>query len=202
MLRYLHPAIFSFTVYSLHNCFFLLYFNSISSLSEYLGCFDRNDHIYLGERYGYNLFSQDNGYNYITGGGGIVFNLKSLKKLVKSCSCPSISSPDDMIISSCLKQHNIHPIHSSLFHQARPNDYSSDIIDKNTISFHKFWQINPYEIYKKFFHRRDEEYYRLNKNLLTECKLHNGNSDEYKRVKSIKNVNQNTNQRNIKHIEF
>lgn len=146
---------------------------SISSLSEYLGCFDKSEYIYLGERYGYDLFSDDNGFNYITGGGGIVFNLKTIRKLVNSCTCPSPSSPDDMIISSCLKSLNIEAIHSSLFHQARNKDYSVEVLEKNSISFHKFWQIDPIATYEKWFRKRDEEYYKINKHLLSDYKYLN-----------------------------
>lgn len=70
----------------------------------------------MGERYGYRLHSSD-GFNYITGGGGIVFSLSVVKKLVNNCSCPSDSSPDDMIIAMCLQRLGIPSIHSSKFHQ-------------------------------------------------------------------------------------
>lgn len=152
-----------------HRYFFLSpIIDSTSHLSEYLGCFDRNDYIYLGERYGFDLFADDGGSNYITGGGGIVFNLKTLRKIVESCTCPSPSSPDDMIIAACLKQHDIEPIHSTLFHQARPKDYPSETLSRNSISFHKFWQIDPIVEYGKWFRRKDEEYFRINKHLLAD----------------------------------
>jgi UDP-glucose:O-linked fucose beta-1,3-glucosyltransferase len=138
-------------------------------LSEYLGCFNKNEHIYLGERYGFNLFNEG-GFNYITGGGGIVFNLKTLKLLVKKCSCPAKNSPDDMIFGACLKSSEIDPIHSSLFHQARSNDYPLDAIDNNSISFHKFWLIDPFEVYQKWFQQQDKKYYKLNKEILSDCK--------------------------------
>jgi UDP-glucose:O-linked fucose beta-1,3-glucosyltransferase len=143
--------------------------NSISSLSEYIGCFDKSDYIYLGERYGYDLFSDDHGYNYITGGGAIVFNVKTVEKFIDSCSCPSTSSPDDMIIASCLKQFNIEPIHSSLFHQARTKDYPHEILEKNSISFHKFWDIEPIVVYEKWFRKKDEEYFKINQYFKHEC---------------------------------
>jgi len=72
----------------------------------------------MGERYGYDLLSE-NGYNYITGGGGIVFNRDLVEELINTCTCPTISSPDDMIIGLCLKQLGIMPIHSTRFHQVR-----------------------------------------------------------------------------------
>jgi UDP-glucose:O-linked fucose beta-1,3-glucosyltransferase len=120
----------------------------------------------LGERYGYDLFSDDGGYNYITGGGGIVFNLKTVRRIVESCTCPSPSSPDDMIIASCLRQFDIEPIHSSLFHQARPRDYPRSVLNRNSISFHKFWQIDPLEEYARWARKRDEEYFEINKHLI------------------------------------
>lgn len=70
----------------------------------------------MGERYGYRLHSSD-GFNYITGGGGIVFSLNVIKILLKHCNCPAASSPDDMIIGLCLQRLNIEAIHSSRFHQ-------------------------------------------------------------------------------------
>ena len=99
-----------------------------------------------------------------------MFNLKTLRKLVNSCSCPSASSPDDMIISSCLKPLNIEAIHSSLFHQARNKDYSPEVLERNSISFHKFWQIDPIAVYERWFRKRDEEYYKINKHLLSDYK--------------------------------
>lgn len=91
---------------------------SVSTLLGYLKRFDANADIYLGERYGYQLLSP-NGFNYITGGGGIVFSLSVIEKLAHICRCPSPHSPDDMIIALCLQRIGIEPIHSSRFHQVR-----------------------------------------------------------------------------------
>ncbi|KAJ6650035.1 Beta-1,3-glucosyltransferase, partial [Pseudolycoriella hygida] len=124
---------------------------SVKQLQNTLGCYDsQNEDIYLGERYGYRLLSPD-GFNYITGGGGIVFSIRTIKKLVNRCSCPTRSAPDDMIIGVCLKQLGIEPIHSPRFHQARPIDYSKELLTDSPISFHKFWQIDPLEVYRKWF---------------------------------------------------
>lgn len=177
---------------------FLLH--STSSLTEFLGCFNKNDYIYLGERYGYDLFSEDSGYNYITGGGGIVFSLKTVKRIVKSCSCPSPSSPDDMIIASCLRQFEIEPIHSTLFHQARPKDYPADVISRNSISFHKFWQIDPVIEYAKRFRKKDEEYFEINKHLAQDFKYLNRECMSSQAVEN--NFNQNVNQNEISHAEL
>ncbi|XP_037042574.1 beta-1,3-glucosyltransferase [Bradysia coprophila] len=129
---------------------------SVRQLQRTLSCYDSYDgDLYLGERYGYRLLSPD-GFNYITGGGGIVFSLSTINKLINRCSCPTSSAPDDMIIGICLKQLGIEPIHSSLFHQARPTDYSEELLTDSPISFHKFWQIDPYEVYSKWFRNTNE----------------------------------------------
>lgn len=94
-----------------------MFCSSVKQLQQTLGCYDSYvDDLYLGERYGYRLLSPD-GFNYITGGGGIVFSVTTIHKLLNQCSCPTSSAPDDMIIAICLKQLGIEPIHSSLFHQ-------------------------------------------------------------------------------------
>lgn len=94
--------------------------------------------------------------NSISGGGGIILSVRILKNLAKTCSCPSNSSPDDMIIAACLQRLDVVPIHSSLFHQARPNDYPLEILSQKTISFHKHWQINVKNMYSKWFERDDQ----------------------------------------------
>lgn len=95
---------------------YVLHVRSVSTLLGYLKRFDANADIYLGERYGFQLFSP-NGFNYITAGGGIVFSLSVIEKLVQICRCPSPASPDDMVIALCLQRIGIEPIHSSRFHQ-------------------------------------------------------------------------------------
>ncbi|XP_055295645.1 beta-1,3-glucosyltransferase [Sitodiplosis mosellana] len=135
----------------------------VSTLLGYLKRFNANADVYLGERYGYQLLSR-NGFNYITGGGGIVFSLSVIEKLVQNCRCPSSSSPDDMIIALCLQRIGIEPIHSSRFHQARPIDYPEEVLLYNKpISFHKFWQIDPYYVYEHWLRQSDTNVVEANK---------------------------------------
>lgn len=94
-----------------------------------------------------------------------------------------------MVIAACLKNHEIDPIHSSLFHQARMKDYPPDTVDKNSISFHKFWQIDPFVVYDKMFHQKDRKYYEINKSILAECR------------NPRKEINQNRNQK-IVHVDL
>lgn len=57
------------------------------------------------------------GYNYITGGGGMVFSMPLVKKILKNCKCPTPDAPDDMIIGACITNLKIPIIHSPTFHQ-------------------------------------------------------------------------------------
>ncbi|XP_055546325.1 beta-1,3-glucosyltransferase [Wyeomyia smithii] len=137
---------------------------SPSALTRHLSCFDADKDVYLGERYGYHLLTKrgegteesDYGYNYITGGGGIVISVSILDALLQSCECPSASSPDDMIIAACMYRVGVRPVHSPLFHQARPSDYPPEILAPDSISFHKHWQIDPYHVYNRWFRLNDE----------------------------------------------
>lgn len=87
-------------------------------LRELLSCYDEKDRVALGERYGYNVQGSQ-GYNYITGGGGIVFSRPLFEQLSSPgvCDCPSLSSPDDMFLGICLAQLGVNITHSPLFHQ-------------------------------------------------------------------------------------
>ncbi|XP_053693649.1 uncharacterized protein LOC128741695 isoform X2 [Sabethes cyaneus] len=148
---------------------------SPSALVRHLSCFDFNKDVYLGERYGYHLLTTRGdgtaesgyGYNYITGGGGIVISVTILDALLRSCECPSASSPDDMIIAACLYRLGVRPVHSPLFHQARPSDYPPEILGPDSISFHKHWQIDPYHVYNRWFRLNDELWYRQNTDRVT-----------------------------------
>uniref|UniRef100_A0A8D8KNY8 Beta-1,3-glucosyltransferase n=1 Tax=Culex pipiens TaxID=7175 RepID=A0A8D8KNY8_CULPI len=143
---------------------------SPSALAHHLGHYNPSVDLYLGERYGYHLLSRDatgsysgesdgQGYNYITGGGGIVLSVAILADLLDHCECPSATSPDDMIIAACLYRLGVRPIHSPLFHQARPSDYAPETLDPGAISFHKHWQIDPYQVYNRWFRRNDERWW-------------------------------------------
>ncbi|XP_058814516.1 beta-1,3-glucosyltransferase [Topomyia yanbarensis] len=145
---------------------------SPSALTRHLSCFNPAQHVYLGERYGYHLLGRDGdgsaedgyGYNYITGGGGIVISVKIIDALLQSCECPSASSPDDMIVAACLYRLGVRPIHSTLFHQARPSDYPPETLDAGSISFHKHWQIDPYHVYNRWFRQNDEVWHQQSVN--------------------------------------
>ncbi|XP_075055058.1 beta-1,3-glucosyltransferase isoform X2 [Mixophyes fleayi] len=120
---------------------------SLPRLQNLLSCYNSNEPVFLGERYGYGLGAR--GYNYITGGGGMVFSREAVREFIGSkCRCYSNDAPDDMVLGMCASGLGISVTHSPLFHQARPADYSKDYLSHQVpISFHKHWNIDPVKVY-------------------------------------------------------
>lgn len=131
---------------------------SVHKMLEHLHCFDAGKPIHLGQRYGYRVAHGNHGYDYVTGGGGMVFSLELVKEMVTEvhCSCMKPDSPDDMHLGACMSNLGYNIIHSSRFHQARPEDYAEDLLShQDPISFHKFWETDPLIIYGKWFAESD-----------------------------------------------
>ncbi|KAK6485874.1 beta-1,3-glucosyltransferase-like [Huso huso] len=123
---------------------------SVPRLQKLLSCYDANEPVFLGERYGYGLGI--GGYSYITGGGGMVFSREAVVRLLESnCRCYSNDAPDDMVLGMCFNGLGIPVTHSALFHQARPDDYSRDYLAHQIpVSFHKHWNIDPVTVFNKW----------------------------------------------------
>ncbi|KAK6967804.1 beta-1 3-glucosyltransferase [Biomphalaria glabrata] len=120
---------------------------NLSRLRSLLACYNAQQPVALGERYGYGLI-RGGGYDYITGGGGMVFSQPVLKFLSLSCRCYTEDSPDDMTLGICLKAGHVPVTHSRFFHQARPDDYSREFLSNQlSVSFHKHWNNDPYKVY-------------------------------------------------------
>ncbi|RXM95451.1 Beta-1,3-glucosyltransferase [Acipenser ruthenus] len=102
-----------------------------------LSCYDANEPVFLGERYGYGLGI--GGYSYITGGGGMVFSREAVVRLLESnCRCYSNDAPDDMVLGMCFNGLGIPVTHSALFHQGDPVDKKDIFIAVKTCrKFHK-----------------------------------------------------------------
>lgn len=133
---------------------------SVARLQQLLSCFQSSKPFAIGERYGYNVQRSSQGYNYITGGGGMVFSISSVRQITTSgfCKCPSDSAPDDMFLGICLARLGIPITHSPLFHQARPLDYAPEYLDPQLpVSFHKHWMIDPVRVYSKWFSEDDQQ---------------------------------------------
>ncbi|KAM4790220.1 beta-1,3-glucosyltransferase isoform 1-T1 [Cyanocitta cristata] len=130
---------------------------SIFRLRKLLSCYDPNEPVFLGERYGYGLGT--GGYSYITGGGGMVFSRTAVQKLLASkCRCYSMDAPDDMVLGMCFSGLGIPITHSPLFHQARPMDYPKDYLSHQIpVSFHKHWNIDPVKVYFTWLAPNTEE---------------------------------------------
>jgi UDP-glucose:O-linked fucose beta-1,3-glucosyltransferase len=132
----------------------------VSRVQKLLSCYNSTEPVALGERYGYNVRSSE-GYNYITGGGGMVFSGALLKQLTRPgvCKCPSISAPDDMFLGLCIASLGVTITHSPLFHQARPVDYPPQYLQtKDAVSFHKHWMIDPESVYDQWFAQEDAQH--------------------------------------------
>ncbi|XP_004075349.1 beta-1,3-glucosyltransferase isoform X2 [Oryzias latipes] len=123
---------------------------SLPRLQALLSCYDPSEPVSLGERYGYGL--SQGGYSYITGGGGMVFSREAVVRLLDSgCKCYSNDAPDDMVLGMCFNALGLPVTHSPLFHQARPEDYPTDLLAHQVpISFHKHWNINPVAVFNKW----------------------------------------------------
>ncbi|XP_063059689.1 beta-1,3-glucosyltransferase-like [Engraulis encrasicolus] len=123
---------------------------SLSRLRGLLSCYDPKEAVCLGERYGYGLVQ--NGYSYITGGGGMVLSRAAVHRVLSGgCRCYSDDAPDDMVLGMCLSSLHIPVTHSPLFHQARPDDYPKQFLAREKhISFHKHWNIDPVQVYRQW----------------------------------------------------
>ncbi|XP_017154258.1 beta-1,3-glucosyltransferase isoform X1 [Drosophila miranda] len=123
---------------------------SVPRLSALLNGYNHTEHIYLGERYGYRLYAPD-GFNYHTGGAGIVLSLPLVRLVLEHCNCPSANAPDDMILGYCLQALGVVALPAAGLHQARPQDYARELLHlQPPISFHKFWNTEPEHTYRRW----------------------------------------------------
>ncbi|CAD6186921.1 unnamed protein product [Caenorhabditis auriculariae] len=132
---------------------------SVPRLRKLLSCYDPNEKIIIGERYGFGFhFAQSKGYDYPTGGSGMVFSYPTVLAMLEKCSCPRDDSPDDMIIGMCAQSVGVDIVHNAGFHQAQMSDYAPEYFWKTpTISLHKFEGIDPYRDYMAYLYEDDSE---------------------------------------------
>lgn len=91
----------------------------MTRLLKFLTCFNPKNPIAIGERYGFRMLHY-HGYEYLTGGAGIILSKPLVHHIISSgkCLCPTSNTPDDMFLfGSCLSNNNIQPVHSPMFHQ-------------------------------------------------------------------------------------
>ncbi|RZF37804.1 hypothetical protein LSTR_LSTR007166 [Laodelphax striatellus] len=130
---------------------------SVPRLQTLLSCWSDSGEIAVGERYGYNVRgSKVGGFNYLTGGGGIIISASTIPHILKNCACQGDDSPDDMFLGLCMAKLNIPLVHSPSFHQARPNDYAMNYLAiQSPVSFHKHWMIDPLAVYDEWLSSSD-----------------------------------------------
>ncbi|XP_014215611.1 beta-1,3-glucosyltransferase [Copidosoma floridanum] len=139
---------------------------SLSRLFQLLTCYNPENSVAIGERYGYRA-TKIHGYDYLTGGAGVVLSTALVHKIIKPgvCNCPVETTPDDMFLFGvCLAHLGVKVTNSPLFHQARPSDYAEAYLaSQEPISFHKFWMIEPEEVYEQWFEDADLVMFSKNK---------------------------------------
>ncbi|XP_058800097.1 beta-1,3-glucosyltransferase isoform X2 [Phymastichus coffea] len=92
---------------------------SLGRLMKLLTCYIPENTVALGERYGYRT-TKIHGYDYLTGGAGLVLSTPLVEQIIKPgvCECPSANTPDDMFLFGvCLAHLGVKVTHSPLFHQ-------------------------------------------------------------------------------------
>ncbi|XP_017023814.1 beta-1,3-glucosyltransferase [Drosophila kikkawai] len=123
---------------------------SVPRVSALLSCHNHSELVYVGQRYGYRLHAPD-GFNYHTGGAGILLSLPLVRLIVDRCSCPSASAPDDMILGYCLQVLGVPAVPAAGMHQARSQDYAMELLQlEPPVSFHKFWGTEPDYTYSRW----------------------------------------------------
>lgn len=68
------------------------------------------------------MWDNQYGYQYLTGGAGVVLSAPLVHLMVEpgTCTCPSATTPDDMhLFGFCLLRLGVEGVHSSMFHQVR-----------------------------------------------------------------------------------
>lgn len=140
---------------------------SVARLLRLLTCYNPKTPVAIGERYGFRLWDNSYGYEYLTGGAGLAISSFLVHEMVQSdkCKCPSSTTPDDMyLFGVCLAELGVQPVHSPLFHQARPSDYATAYLaSQEPVSFHKFWMLEPHVVYDEWFGEADKSLITVNK---------------------------------------
>ncbi|CAK9820506.1 B3glct [Anthophora plagiata] len=133
---------------------------SVARLLRLLTCYNSNTLLAIGERYGFYLWNNPYGYEYLTGGAGVVLSAPLVHEMIKPgrCDCPSSTTPDDMyLFGICLARIGAQLVHSPMFHQARPTDYATAYLaSQEPVSFHKFWMLEPLKVYDEWFAEADK----------------------------------------------
>ncbi|KAG5326723.1 B3GLT glucosyltransferase, partial [Acromyrmex heyeri] len=133
---------------------------SVVRLLNLLTCYNPKHLVAIGERYGFRIWDRHHGYQYLTGGAGVVLSAPLVQLIVEPgvCTCPSATTPDDMhLFGLCLLRLRVEGVHSPMFHQAQPIDYPyAYLASQEPISFHRFWSVDPKAVYNDWFAEVDK----------------------------------------------
>jgi len=100
----------------------------VAKMMDLLQCYDmhHDEYLAIGERYGFHVTGpKAYGYNFISGGGGIILNRKLALKLNQACSCPNTDAMDrmdDVQLGACIHKIEVPIIHSERLHQVRGDE--------------------------------------------------------------------------------
>jgi UDP-glucose:O-linked fucose beta-1,3-glucosyltransferase len=130
-------------------------------LRRVLSDYDGLQPLIIGDRYAYG-HGRPGGYDYPTGGAGIVVSHRALEMIVEANSNECTpqdtgSQPDDMWLGRCAQSLGIPLVDEPGFHQARPSDYHPQSISLHRpISFHRFKDIDEaLEISRTYLNRSE-----------------------------------------------
>ncbi|KYM88213.1 Beta-1,3-glucosyltransferase [Atta colombica] len=133
---------------------------SVVRLLNLLTCYNPKHLVAIGERYGFRIWDRHHGYQYLTGGAGVVLSAPLVHLIIEPgvCTCPSATTPDDMhLFGLCLLRLRVEGVHSPMFHQAQPMDYPyAYLASQEPISFHRFWSVDPKTMYNDWFAEVDK----------------------------------------------
>ncbi|XP_066917014.1 beta-1,3-glucosyltransferase-like [Clytia hemisphaerica] len=132
---------------------------SYDRLRRHLACYESKKPVLLGERYAYALNFRKAGYEYPTGGGGMIMNRAAINELIKSgCKCYKADEPDDMWLGNCFNRMQIPMVHSNSLHQARPSQYTKEFLSHRfLVSFHKHHMVDPMQVYQDYLQAGGED---------------------------------------------
>ena len=113
---------------------------SVPRLLRALAAFDPAQPVFAGERYGYGLQAgrPRAGYNYMTGGSGMILSAEALRRVAACghCRCAD-DAPDDMFLGMWMKALGVPALRVPGMHQAAPKDYHEAILTGTRhVSFH------------------------------------------------------------------
>ncbi|XP_011698474.1 PREDICTED: beta-1,3-glucosyltransferase isoform X1 [Wasmannia auropunctata] len=132
---------------------------SVVRLLNLLTCYNPKHPVAIGERYGFRMWDSHQGFQYLTGGAGVVLSAPLVHMIVEPgvCTCPYATTADDMyLFGLCLLRLGVESVHSLMFHQAQPVDYPyAYLASQEPISFHKFWSVDPIAMYTDWFAEAD-----------------------------------------------